>query len=233
MAYKRRFAAKKYMRANKKRKTTRRPVTMNRRRLTAIIKRTVLKSNEPKSKNKTIDKGELYHNVIYNVLLNAPSHMPSQGVKDTERVGDQINMSGIKLRVLFGQKTDRPNVTFRYWFLSVPKGSAYVYNQWFEAITNNVLLDDVNKDFVKVLQTGQMRPNEAGLGAVGGDEYTFTRKFWVPYRKTIKFGPSDTATTHNDDDVWFLLAAYDAYGTVITDNIAYFQAAATIFYKDP
>jgi hypothetical protein len=57
--------------------------------------------------------------------------------------------------------------------------------------TGNVLLDNINSDFCKVLKTGTMCPNEAGLGATGGDEYTFTSKYFCSYKYPVKFGQTD------------------------------------------
>ncbi len=111
--------------------------------------------------------------------------MPTQGVGDNQRIGDQINLTGMKLKLLIGQKADRPNVTFRWWIMRVPKGSSITYANWFITTTGNSLLDDPNTDFVKVLKTGQWRPNEAGLANVGGDEYTFVHRLWLSYNRCL------------------------------------------------
>ena len=217
-----------------KRKAPARKYTrFNTRRLRTLIKRTVLKTCESKERTTLYDKVEMFHNVFTTYHINQAGNMPSQGTQEVQRIGDQINMSGFMLRCLFGQKVDRPNVTFRYFIVKVPKASVYSYATWFRNITSNVLLDNINTDFCKVLKTGVMRPNEAGLSNAGGDEYTFTRKFFIPYKKLIKFGPSDSSQTHNDDDIYWLIAPYDAFGTLITDNVAYMQAALTLYYKDP
>ena len=39
-----------------------------------------------------------------------------------------------------------------------------------------------------------------------------------------KIDPVDSVLTHNQNDVYFCILCYDAYGAAITDNIAYFQA---------
>jgi hypothetical protein len=200
-----------------------------------------MKKLEPKEHRVAYDKREMFHNSFYNPTLsigmvqqlNAAVNMPAQGVKDNERVGDQINVSRWTLKLLIGQKSDRPNVTFRYLVVSVPKGSPITYGNWFIATTSNVLLDDPNRDFVKVIKSGIWRPNEAGLSGSGGDEYTFTKQLYVPYKKTVKFGPDDAARTHNDNDVYFILMAYDAFGSIQSDNIAYAQMASCLHYKDP
>lgn len=204
--------------------------------MTALIKRTVLRVSEPKCYRSQLGQVELFHNtfgVSSWFLLNSSSRMPTSGTSDTQRVGDQINISSFRMRMLIGQKADRPNVTFRWLVVSVPKGSTPLYTSWFIATTSNVLLDDPNKDFLKVHKQGIWRPNEAGLSGTGGDEYTFVKTLTVPYKKLLKFGPADNATSHNDDDLYFIIMAYDAYGSLQSDNIAYVQCALDMNYKDP
>lgn len=229
MAYRR----KKYSRRFRRTRRIKRWGAIRRRRLIRTIKAVAKKVAEPKSLHKLFDKFNMNHNVVSVVPLNQASFMPGPGTADHQRIGDQINVTGWGLRMLIGQQADRPNVTFRWWVVKVPKGSAYSYANWFDAATNNVLLDTVNTDFVKVIKTGMWRPNEAGLSATGGKEYTFAQKLWIPYKRTLKFGPAHGATTHNDDDVYFLIAPYDAYGTLTTDIVGYCQMAIMFYYRDP
>lgn len=195
---------------------------------------------EPKEKVVAYAKQELYHNCFWNatgvssgllIVMNGGT-MPVQGVADNQRVGDQINSTGYKIKMLIGQKGDRPNVTFRYMAFKVPKNTVLSYDNFFKNITGNILLDEHNQDIVTVLKTGEWRPNEAGLAATGNDEFTFVKKLWVPYKRLIKFGPADAAVTHNDGDIYFWLGAYDAYGSSITDNIAYVQTQIGFHYRD-
>lgn len=143
-------------------------------------------------------------------------------------------MSGWSLRLLLGQKSDRPNVKWRWMAVIVPKSSTWTYASWFENITGNVLLDPPNKDFVKVIDQGVWDHYPASL-EVGetAKEQTYVKKLWISHKKKIKFGPSSGTTTHNDDDVWLLIAPYDAYGTLTSDNIGYTQIASSLYYKDP
>ena len=231
MPYKR--YSRKFTRRPYKKTYTKKRYTARRSRLSTIVRRIALRQAEPKCKYTAHSKTELYHNAPYTILLNDPARMPAQGVTDSERVGDMINMSGIRLRMLLGQKGDRPNVNFRWWLLKGPKGSSYSYSDWFISTTVNVMLDDINTDYLKVLKTGYWRPNEAGLTASGNDEYTFVKKITLPYKKLVKFGPAGSAVSHNDSDIWFLLCAYDAYGSTGADNIAYIQVAEDLYYKDP
>lgn len=191
-----------------------------------------MKKAEPKHKNYSFGITQLYHNVFASFQLNNGSALPAQGDGDDQRIGDQINVSGMWVRGILGQKADRPNVTFKYYVMSVPKGSAYNYNNWFENVISNLLLDSPNKDFVKVLTSGTMKPHDGSMDNAT-DEYVYPWKIWIPYRKLVKFGPGNGVTTQNDNDIYLLLGCFDAYGTLITDNIAYSQLALTTYYKDP
>jgi len=233
MAYKRKRSYSKYRKGFKRygKKAYRRP-SMTTKRLTKMVKRVVLKAAEPKMKHSSIAKAELYHNAPVLLPLNALANQPAQGIRDDQRVGDQINLTGFKLRLLLGQKDNRPNVTFRWWVLEAPKGTTYSASGWFDRTTNNYLLDDINSDMIKTVKTGVMRPNQASLLSAGALEYTFTRKITFARKRVVKF-QTDAATENNDSDLWFLLVAYDAYGSLVTDNIAYVQGCSTMFYKDP
>lgn len=223
-------------------KSYRRSTGMKRRKLVTLIKRTVLKKAELKEKFTVVGKTDIYHNCFYNatgvssglvIHLNNANFMPPQGVQDNQRVGDEINMTGYRLRMLIGQQADRPNVNWRWFLVKVPKGTTIAYGNWFENTTGNVLIDQPNRDFVKILKSGYWRPNEAGLAGGGGDEYTFVKQVWLPYKKTLKFGPGQAATTHNDDDLYFTLMGYDAFGTLITDIVGYVQTMVYLAYRDP
>lgn len=190
-----------------------------------------MRNTEPKKVSYNFGKVELYHNTVQTFHLNNSGTMCAQGVGDNQRVGDQVNSSGYRLKMLFGQKGDRENVTFKLWFVKVPKGSAYSYANWFDPVTNNIMLDDVNEDFVKVVKVKHIKYNVA-LDA--GDEFTFTRTVWIPYRKVIKFGPPNAALTTSDPfDFYMLVGVYDAYGTLVTDNIAYLVLNSAMHYRDP
>lgn len=236
MAYKRKYTPKsKSARRFRKAIGAKRWTKLRNKRLVKTIKRTVMKYVEPKCKRISIANTEISHNTFaYRILLNQSVNMPAQGIKDTERVGDQINMTGWKLKMMIEQKADRPNVTWRYYVVRLPKGSVYGYSAWFEAITNNIMLDDPNKDFVKVLAQGTMRPNQASLASDANERnYSFFKKIWVPHKKLVKFGPADAAVTHNDDDIYFLLGGYDAYGTLSTDIVGNAQTIVETYYRDP
>lgn len=228
MAFRRRIARKSF---GKKRVTKRATRRSGSRKLTALIRKTVKRVSEPKCKRTLLGKVEMYHNTYNSSALNVP--MPSQGAGDDQRVGDQIYSRSFRLRLLIGQKADRPNVNFRWWVFNVPKSVPFTPANAFIATTGNVLLDDANTDMVKVIKSGVIRPNQASLLTAGGKEFTFTKTILVPHKKLIKFGPADATVSHNDNDIIFSIAAYDAYGSLVTDNIAYYQGGLDFNYCDP
>lgn len=116
------------------------------------------------------------------------------------------------LQLLIGQKADRLNMTFKYWIVKVLKGSVYSYSDWFRSTTMNVLLDSPNEDFVRVLKSGTWKPHNGSMENAT-DEFTFTEKIWIPFKRLIKFGPSDGNLFYNDDDLYVLITCYDAFGS--------------------
>lgn len=200
------------------------------------VRKIVLRTCELKRSPTAVAKLECYHNVMLGqtYLLNAAAVMPTGGgLQQTNRIGDQINVMGYKIRCLFGQKGDRPNVNWRFMIVQIPKGGSVGYNDVFKNITGNIMLDEHNTDYTKVLMQRSFRPNQAGLDNTGQDEFTFVKKFFLPLKKTYKFGPGENAITHNQPDIYIVVLAYDAYGTAVTDNIGYCQMFCEMQYKDP
>jgi hypothetical protein len=235
MAYKKKMVyanTSSYRRSQKRKRTPKGTKTTFAKR----VKKVVMKAAELKRAPIAWNKIELFHNVFsasQNLHLNGQNFMPTVGsTQQGQRIGDQIDTIGWKVNCLFGQKGDRPNVSFRVMCYSVPKGGSITYDAVFKNVAQNVLLDEKNTDYTRVIMDKTFRPNQAGLGATGNDEYTFAKKFFIPHKKKYKFGAGEGVTTHNQHDLWFTCMVYDAFGSVITDNIAYMQVFTELQYKD-
>lgn len=192
-----------------------------------------MKTAESKQKSYVVTSGtNVNHNSITPLLINGSTQTPALGAFDDQRIGDKVNTTGYKMRMIFQQAPDRPNVTWKLWIMKVPKGVSYTYSSFFFAISNNVLLDDTNTDYVKVLATKIYKPY-TGRMENSTDSFTFARKLWVPYRRVLNFGPANGAQTHDDGDIYALVTAYDASGTLLTDVLGSVQMWCSLYYRDP
>lgn len=194
---------------------------------------------ETKFKNGLVNKTELYHQT-YSFLGNPFAICyPTQGAGDTQRIGDSIQQRGLQVKMLFGQKFDRPNVTFRiFLFASQQKTGFPTIAQLMDTTTGNVLLDQPNTDYCKCIYQRTIKKQSPNLyaltGTVVSDEITWVHKFYIKRPKKIVFS-SDNGTEAGFSDLRYdlIIAAYDAYGTLATDNIGYVQTFFRYYYKDP
>lgn len=202
-----------------------------------LIRKIVLKTSETKYKTLSCPKQELYHNLLHNFGTNLVSVFPVQGDSDSDRNGDEIYATGIMIRMMFGQKLDRPNVTFKVWVVAYNDNSLdpTTYGNFLHNITGNVLLDAVQSKRYKVLKS--MTLKSRGLTTEVGEaskEFVRTAKFWIPIKKKIKFIKDDSISSSNYyPHMNIIVSPYDSYGTLLTDNIGFAQASATLYYKDP
>jgi len=201
----------------------------------SIVKKEQLKNAESKHKLRNHGLNTLFHNVVGYYALNVGANcIPTQGMADSERIGDKINVGGFFIRMMFLQKTDRKNVTFTVRVLRLSPNASTTYGTIFDNVTGNCLIDTINKDSCKVLYSKVIKkiisPDLSGVG--GADkEFTFTHKMFIPYRKEYVF-QTNNSYSHNDTDLYIQISAYDSYGTLITDNIANVQILSNLYYKD-
>lgn len=221
---------------NKKQKNPKKPTSYKG--LVKLIKKVTLKQSESKSCTYSWGKTELNHNTYHFIgEMNTSFAFPQQGVGDNQRIGDRIKSSGYKLRLLCGQKYDRPNVTWKFWVLKQPIN--YSTGNSFRNVTGNVLLDPPNLDqVIKVLKVFTWKPDQSTMLVSNGStasqltkEYTFTKSIWIPHKHDYKF-QTDAQRVHDETPIVIVATCYDAFGTLVTDNIAYIQIFQELFYRD-
>ncbi|ALY05857.1 hypothetical protein [Ctenophore-associated circular virus 1] len=203
-----------------------------------LIRRMILKTTETKYKTIALDKEEIYHNKLYNFSKNLLEVFPSQGTGDGAREGDEIVTTGMKVRMILGQKSDRPNVSYKVWVVHYDdstSGNAITYGNFFHNVTGNGMLDAVQNKRFKVLKAFTIKSKGTTIEA-GETSKEFVRpvKFWIPFKKKLKF-VSDASNKASNilPQMNVIVLPYDAYGTLGTDNIAYMQGSCTLYYKDP
>lgn len=207
-----------------------------------LIKKVSLKQNELKYVDTDHGKTELYHNIHNGIQINATSHGPAQGDGDAQRIGNSINLSGIKLTFMFYSKMDRPNTKFRVIVYSAPYNQyppAISYASLFDDVTGNVMIDSMDKDVVKVHKNMLVYPKNISANLVGfpeeemAKEVTSFRKIWIPYRTKVRFQDDTSTSELTNRSFYVLVMAYDTYGTLTTDNIGAVQCWQRYYYRDP
>lgn len=208
------------------------------RRMRKFIKRVVNAGKEMHFTDYNWGKTELYHNVYsglnpcYRAQINIPNLLPPQGDGDSNRTGNDILARGLSVKCMLGCKQDRHNTTFRVMCLKVTKGyDTGPYGNVFDAQTNNIMLDGVDKDRVKVLMDKKVSFKPINPSP-DGKEITIFRKFWIPHKALYKFYDDGSQANSYPYDIYFIIMAYDAYGSLQTDNIAYCQVWSRFYFKD-
>lgn len=213
--------------------------TIGMKQLSTMMKKVALKTTETKFSNLSIAKWELYHNSLKQASINIATSFAVQGDDDDKRIGNEIYLTGIKFRLMLGQKSDRPNVTFKIFvveFNSSQAGTIENEAHFYHWASQNVLLDAVQSHRFKVHKAitykGKLSSLEVGETS---REVTYPLQFWIPLKRKISF-QQDSGTTPSSgmkDNFRIVIAAYDAYGTLSSDNIGYAQGCATVYFKDP
>jgi hypothetical protein len=158
--------------------------------------------------------------------------MPPQGVGENQRLGNEIYISGIKIHMQFQTKNDRLNTKFRV--VVVKHNPAYgfaSYTDWFDSIMN-VMVDHVDrgratKVFDKIYGYTNFNPTNST------DQITFFKSLWLPIKEKYVFrddGTQDLAFTKNIYTMFVM--AYDATGSLLTDNIGSVVLHRRLYYKD-
>lgn len=226
-----------YKSAKKKGRVAKKPVPAS---FAAKVKKVILRNAEPKmlpyAHNILAPQQLLHNSYAAPYILTGSFQMPTQGVTDIQRVGDEIMVSHVGVQMLFGQKQDRMNVSFRVIVVKCTANASPIsYATLMINTTGNVLLDNVNRDRCSVVSDQIIKRNiSPQLDVVGGaKELTFVKKWNIPYKQKIKFAVDADTVDNNRKALFMYVFAYDAFGTLVTDNIAYCQLHSTIYYKDP
>jgi len=224
----------------------------SKKKLVKLIKSVSLRNTETKENVvHAFENTNLGHNggaiVNYNQMSNLLS--TSQGTAQNNRVGDEIFAKGIKIKLWLSNKKDRPNVIYRIFVCSAPKDT---YNQaaptgLFKGDIGNKLLDMFDTDrykvvYHKIIKVGSDQTAVTADGTVGGGTSSIAGKecsrlhsFYIPLRnRRIKYESDGGSVPMGSNNLLFCgVIAYDAFGTLTTDNIASFAGYATLYFKDP
>lgn len=230
---------------------------MARRVFTKRVKRVIMRTAERKQYEASQENIQLYHNVGPSVAYPSATNPYAiymnplglqQGAVSGTRIGDKVQSTGLKLKLWISNKLDRPNVMYRILVLShtdnaMSSGGAYanfigVNQQIFTNATKaNAMLGIVNTDnFTTILDRIVQPINQSGIPATQ-KEHSHMFQFWLPTKRTITYrdATDDTSVTRpkNARDNWAIyVIPYDAFGTLVTDNIATVAYAWRHYFRD-
>jgi len=224
----------------------RRPRPSSTKATVALIKKTIMKVAETKEHRTGLSVVPLLHNiptVVSTNLLLVPTSVSNPAVSQP-REGDAIQCRYLSFRFLFMTYSDRPNVTFRVWVLKTPPYSPvngvspYTYDGWFINRTGQWVMDDINNTQVTVVKTMTFKPPVSDTSLESGaslHETSYARKMIVPWNKNITYQEQGIATQSSDPKGYtlqLLVAAYDTYGTLITDFAGKMLVQHSLHFKD-
>jgi len=215
---------------------------------------------ETKTVGRVDENRQLFHNVpdvrgpyLRQVALGLGS---GNNLKNPNtRIGSEIYLQEFACNYWLSNKLDRPNVMYRiitFWYAQNMTSTTPSVNDiffWNQAGTiPNVMILRTNDDVIQVISdkfvfsdANYAQPTYYPVGgtvAVLGKERSqlkFVKKKFK--NKKIKYnddltGIGATGVVKNKD-IFVAIMAYDAYGTLTTDNICSYSENSRIMFKDP
>lgn len=163
---------------------------------------------------------------------------PPQGLGDGNRIGDEIYITGIKLRMQFEMPQDRRNTKIKLWFVPFEKTQGYpdVQADFQHNVSGNTFLDPIQSKRWKGTKYLGMYQLKATDQTTGVQDKTLFIEKWLPmYRKvTFKEDGSQVIAGGIPAFGWVVATAYDTYSTFQTDTVvSRGEFTATMYYKDP
>ena len=166
-----------------------------------------------------------------------------QGTKDdqsaaskTNRIGDEIVLKNINVRLWLSNKNDRPNVMYKcYLFWYDPDATLSDTLCFFTQ--QNKMLDRINNEAVSVIDSKTIFSGPSYSTGVASDAGSAKERSqlctlngnWKA--KKIKY--DEGGTDPKFKTIGMCVVCYDAYGTLQTDNIASYAYNSDVRFIDP
>lgn len=187
-----------------------------------IAKKTVMGLAETKTVGKQAENVQLFHNkalYLSNLLATTQGVLdPNDLSSNAARIGDSIKLTNCNIKFWLSNKLDRPNVMYRmimFWYDSNTTLT--------DAITfftqTNKMLDRPNNESISVID--QKYIFSGANYAVDANNHERSQLGSLNGRwKGRKITYDEQASTPKKRTIGVLLVCYDAFGTLMTDNIA-------------
>lgn len=200
--------------------------------LVKMIKSIALGQCETKRIITTSENLQIFHNVP-SIIGNLCS--TTQGTSQVSRVGDEVIAQYLKIKLWLSNKSDRPNVMWRV-IVYCPRPGTTTLDWQTNSATNRILaFVDTDKLNVKSQKILNPPPGDFSLetGATLKERSRYlTMNVNVKNYKISYFSDNDTVPKLQKHNICVAVIAYDAYGTLITDNIASYAFSYEFYFKD-
>lgn len=160
-----------------------------------------------------------------------------QGVEDNElgtsgtqinRIGDEIMLKDITIRLWVSNKADRPNVMYKaFLFWYDPDATLNDGYSFFSA--QNKMLDRINTEVLSIVDSKVIFSQNNYSPDHERSQLCTLKGRWKG--KKIKY--DEAGTVPKFKTLGMCVVCYDAFGTLQTDNIASYAYNATIGFIDP
>jgi len=213
------------------------------------VRRVALNTSETKHAHRSVENEQLYHNVvsITNNVLYLTNGTDDEVIDNTTsyatRLGDEVYLKGIDFRFWLSNKSDRPNVQYRIIIYKYPTRSTAptagaIFQDYALAVgvSNNKMIAYIDTQNVTVLKQIRIQSSGSDYSLESGAtnrEKSNARTVFLPMKMAkIKYS-NLSGGTPKFWDIGVAIVAYDAYGTLISDNIASVAWSYKLYFKDP
>jgi len=162
-----------------------------------------------------------------------------QGVQDPNstpgtnlvRIGDEFYLHNINIRFWLSNKKDRPNVMYKlflFWYdsdMTLSDATVYFTQQ-------NKMLDRINNESISLIDSTIVRSTNNYAVDANNHEHSYLATLNKSF-KARKVTYDEGATIPKNRTLGVAIVAYDAWGTLQTDNIASYAYNCQITMTDP
>lgn len=147
------------------------------------------------------------------------------------RVGDELYLRNVNIRFWLSNKLDRPNCMYKLYLFWYDSGLTLSDALCYFTQTNK-MLDRVNNENISIIDSKTIFSGPMYLNG--------TEKFEHSYLCTLKGNWKSKKITYDEGgsvpkkrNIGTMVVAYDAFGTLQTDNIASYAYNGNVIIQDP
>lgn len=214
-----------------------------------VAKNVLFKHSETKVGNFAAENQQLYHNTW--VIPDTNACFTQQGIQDEEdvsannRIGNAIQPIKLWWRIHLFNKLDRPNLYYRVvvvrratnqsgGILSIPSG--HPESVYFPGVLGNQMILPFNREQCTPVYDKLHRVTNPGgyTGDVALDDREIQKIIDVniDLRKITQMTYLQGGSVPKNYVYQLLILAYDAFGTLTTDNVGSYAFVRRFYYKD-